>query len=290
MIKRIKKHLVKKIKGEEYQRQTGYHVAKQRFEQYMRQKLDHFMVDVDLGPVGDVELIKRTALLKEEDLKEKVDPDIYFGRGYMEMLSWMQTLERYSFNLRTAGSILEIGCGTARLIRHLRCIDGIRLVGSDVNADMISWCKENIPGVEFYVNDLSPPLAFAEDESFDLVFAASVFTHIPLDTQALWIQELHRVIRPGGFLLCDVLGRTLREKMLNAKDTETLKTKGHFTLDSANPKASLSTQLIGSWDVFQTRKEVLRAFGSVFNVRDYLAAYLDLLVLQKPRTPELQSH
>ncbi len=41
------------------------------------------------------------------------------------------------------------------------------------------------------------------------------------------------------------------------------------------------TQLMGSWDVFQTREQVLKSFGAVFEVKDYLPGDLDLLVLRK---------
>jgi SAM-dependent methyltransferase len=149
--------------------------------------------------------------------------------------------------------------------------------------DFVTWCQQNVPGVEFFVNDLQPPLPFAGDDAFDLVLAQSVFTHIPLHLQAAWIKELHRVIRPGGFLMCTVLGRFHQERMLRKEDRDLLAKQGHFTLDAASAQASLSTRLIGSWDVFQTRAEVLRAFGSVFDVRDYLPAELDLLILQKQR-------
>lgn len=138
-----------------------------------------------------------------------------------------------------------------------------------------------MPDIDFFRNSLEPPLAFAEDESFDLAFANSVFTHIPLDLQGPWIAELRRILRPGGMLICNVIGRSLQEKMLGNDDLATLRKKGHLTIDSASEKASLSTQLIGSWDVFQTMQEVLKAFRAYFHVRDYLPRPLDLLILEK---------
>jgi len=256
-------------------------VARKRFNQFMKQRLGHFMVEIDPGPVGPKELILKTAVLGEKSVQEKTNPDYYFMSGYIGMLSWMQILKRCSFNLRTASAIMELGCGSARLIRHLRCIDGIRLVGADVDPDNIAWCQLNVPGIEFNVNDLRPPLLFAEDNSFDLVFAASVFTHIPLETQHVWIEEMYRILRPGGFFLADVLGSYHQRQMLSREDMDRLKKNGQLVLDAGDDRASLSTQLIGSWDVFQTRQEVLRAFGSVFYVHDYLPGGLDLLVLQK---------
>ncbi|HWR26612.1 MAG TPA: class I SAM-dependent methyltransferase, partial [candidate division Zixibacteria bacterium] len=261
-------------------------IARWNFERYMRGKLGHFYLQVDHGPAGKKELIMKTAILNESDVRTKTDANFYFNSGYEQMLSWLQILERHGFNVRTASAIMELGCGSARLIRHLRCIDGINLVGSDLSSEMVEWCSRNIPGIEFHQNNLKPPLEFADDDTFDLVFAGSVFTHIPIETQGLWIRELNRVIRPGGFLLCDVLGRYHQERMLGPDEMSQLRQNGAFTLTAIDKRASLSTKIIGSWDVFLLRGEVLKAFGSSFVVLDYLPRPLDLLVLQKVRKKE----
>ena len=252
-----------------------------RFNRYMTGKIGHFIGSVNGVPVGSKETILRTSIMRPEDVERQDNLDEYFMSGYEQMLDWMQLLERHSFNLRTARAIMEFGCGSARLICHLRCIDGVRLIGCDLNRENVAWSQQNIPGVEFYLNDLRPPLSFAENDSLDLVFAASVFTHIPLETQHLWIQEMYRILRPGGFFLADVLGHYHQKMMLSPDDLDSLRKEGQFTLDATNPNSSHSTQIIGSWDVFQTRKEVLNAFGSVFHIHDYLPRGLDLLVLQK---------
>ncbi len=261
----------------------SHEIARLKFYKYMNCRIGDFLVKVDAGPAGPKEFIMQTAVLNQDDVPKKVSQDFYFESGYTQMLKLIQIAERFSFNLRTAEAILELGSGTARLIRHLRCLDGIRLVGSDLSKDMIAWCQRNVPGVEFYVNNPYPPLPFADEESFDLVFAASVFTHIPPETQHLWIKELYRVLRPGGLLLCDVLGRYHQQRMLGSEDLQCLRKEGKLILSSADSNASLSTRIIGSWDVFQTRGQVLRVFGSVFRVLDYLPFGINLVVLQKPQ-------
>ena len=79
----------------------------------------------------------KTSLLRQEDIKEKTDADACFMSGYSVMLLWLQTLEKDGFNLRTTGAIMEFGCVFARLIRHLHCMDGVRVVASDVDAHSI---------------------------------------------------------------------------------------------------------------------------------------------------------
>jgi SAM-dependent methyltransferase len=79
------------------------------------------------------------------------------------------------------------------------------LSGSDYNDKLADWCRRNIDFAEFRTNDLAPPLAF-EDEQFDLVYSFSVFTHLTGDLQQAWLVELHRVLKPGGYLFVTLHG------------------------------------------------------------------------------------
>src|SRR5206468_8257505 len=64
----------------------------------------------------------------------------------------------------------------------------------------------------FETNGLSPPLAFG-DASFDLAYALSVFTHLPEAIQHDWMDELRRVVRPGGFVLLTMHGERYLERL-----------------------------------------------------------------------------
>lgn len=256
--------------------------ARRAFERFMRETAGGFFVPVDPGPPWTRELLLRTGVMDESQIPTLLDPDHFFGRGYEKILHLLSHAHRCGFNFRTAGGVLELGCGSGRLLRHLRCVEGLKLVGTDVIADSIDWCRANVPGIEFHSNELSPPLAFAEDASFDLVFAASVFTHIPFETQAAWIEELSRVLRPGGYAAVTVHGSTHAGLMLDSAARAQLAREGHYTLTGDDPRASVSTRHIDSWDVFQTRPEVIRAFGKVFDLLDYVPGGQDLLILRRP--------
>ncbi len=101
-------------------------------------------------------------------------------------------------------SVLDFGCGCGRVLRYFHDFAG-EVAGSDLSEDAVAWCRANLPFGRFEVNRLAPPLAFA-DESFDLVYALSVFTHLTDDLQLAWRDELHRVLRPGGRLLITTHG------------------------------------------------------------------------------------
>ncbi len=79
------------------------------------------------------------------------------------------------------------------------------LHGTDIDPEAIAWCQEHIPYARCTVNDADPPLPYP-DAAFDLVFNHSVFTHIDERRQDLWLSELQRVTKPGGFVVLSVHG------------------------------------------------------------------------------------
>lgn len=109
-------------------------------------------------------------------------------------------------HLGDARSVLDFGCGCGRVTRYYKEFGG-DVAGSDVSEPAIAWCRENLRFGRFEVNGLAPPLVFP-DESFDLVYALSVFTHLTADLQLAWRDELRRVLRPGGRLLVTTHGRS----------------------------------------------------------------------------------
>ena len=259
---------------------------KNRFYRQMRRFPGLKIIKTDPGTVQSRDVAMATSAMSADDIKRMTDANIYFRSAYHWMRHSMAALEKVHFDLQSAGTILEFGCGSARLLRLLRCIPNTRLLGTDINPVCIDWCRKNLTGIEFYQNQKQPPLKFAEDSSIDLIFASSVFTHISLDLQSPWLEELHRILRPGGIFLCTVLGERYIESMLNQNDREALARKGSFEMGPEHERISLSSRKTGQDDVFQTREKIMKVFGSVFEVLDYLergAKLQNLLILQRPK-------
>jgi SAM-dependent methyltransferase len=108
-------------------------------------------------------------------------------------------------------SILDFGCGCGRVTRYWADFNG-SVAGSDVNRKAIAWCREHLDFASFLENGLEPELDI-EDETFDVVYALSVFTHLTGDLQLAWRDELHRVLGPGGRLLISTHGRSYLAKL-----------------------------------------------------------------------------
>ncbi len=132
------------------------------------------------------------------------------GRIHHEFLLGM--LERNGIEPR--GDVFDFGCGCGRVLRWwwLSGRPDVRLHGSDINAELISWCQEQLPFAETKVNGLQPPLPFADD-SFDLVYTISIFTHLPEGDQRPWLEELMRVIKPGGHLILTTAGSAYADEL-----------------------------------------------------------------------------
>ena len=127
--------------------------------------------------------------------------------------TWIaEMLARNGVQPRDLGTLLDFGCGCGRVIRHWPPLTDAKLHGCDYNPHLVRWCAENLPFGDFRVNGLEPPLPY-EDDSFDLVYALSIFTHLDADLQLPWMEELTRVVRPGGLLLTTFHGRSRVEYM-----------------------------------------------------------------------------
>jgi SAM-dependent methyltransferase len=113
--------------------------------------------------------------------------------------------------------ILEWGCGVGRITRHLPGLPEVRSVtGADINADMIRWNRENLPGIDFRQIGQEPPTPFPTG-AFHLIIGISVLTHVPGDGQSAWLDELHRILHPDGVLLLTTQGKAFKRKLTTAE-------------------------------------------------------------------------
>jgi SAM-dependent methyltransferase len=124
-------------------------------------------------------------------------------------------LAKHGVLLERCARLLDFGCGCGRVIRHLRGMYG-ELHGCDFNPVAVEWCARHLPFARFAVNALGTPLGY-EADSFDLVYALSVFTHLPGQWQSFWMSELRRVLKPGGVLFLSLHGDALRGRLTRAE-------------------------------------------------------------------------
>ena len=96
------------------------------------------------------------------------------------------------------GSVLDVGCGTGRLLRRAnRYWPEAQLIGVDPASGMIERAKFLTPNATFFTS-MAEALPL-QDASVDLALSTSSFHH--WQNQAAGIREIARVLRPGGYFI-----------------------------------------------------------------------------------------
>jgi SAM-dependent methyltransferase len=125
------------------------------------------------------------------------------GRHNAELLR--ELLREEGSSIEQCEALLDWGCGCGRVLRHWSQLEGVEIAGCDIDATMVAWCRENLPFADVQLNELAPPLSY-DDGSFGLVYAFSVMTHLSEDLQRAWVNDVQRVLRPGGYFVFSTLG------------------------------------------------------------------------------------
>jgi SAM-dependent methyltransferase len=109
-------------------------------------------------------------------------------------------------------AVLDFGCGWGRIIRFFqKDLDARRLWGIDASPEMIEICRRHDRWSRFEEVAPSGPTAFA-DGTFDFVYSFSVFSHFSEAMHDRWLDEIRRILRPGGLFIATTRRRDFIEQ------------------------------------------------------------------------------
>lgn len=102
----------------------------------------------------------------------------------------------------TKGKAIELGCGEGFSTQRLRDLlpEGVSLEASEYVEELVPRAQKNNPDVK--VTQESVYELKHKDNTFDIVFLLEVLEH--LDYPEVALEEIQRVLKPGGYLVLGV--------------------------------------------------------------------------------------
>jgi SAM-dependent methyltransferase len=235
--------------------------------------------------------------LPPEQLQERISgcgsKEAYLAQGLKGLCDLCDQVDRHS--TRSATRVLDWGCGSGRLTRHIPAAGFAAALGCDIDGEAIAWCESNLPAASFTHIAPDPPTPYP-DSSVDVVCGYSVFTHLSRRNQELWLAELERILVPGGLLLASTHGEFSYLLAAGRGDVPTHKgIAGRWR--TARPLRRAGIMDVGAdrrlagvapegyyRATFQSREYTDRAWSARFEILDYLECGLmgtqDLVVLR----------
>lgn len=96
--------------------------------------------------------------------------------------------------------ILDLACGNGRLLYNLRACGYTRLTGVDISPEQVA-VAHRLGLSEVQCGDLMPWVQAQAAASYDVVCLMDILEHLEKPDVLALLDEVHRVLRPGGLLV-----------------------------------------------------------------------------------------
>lgn len=222
----------------------------------------------------------------------------YWLSGLKDYLSIKQALGKQDIRLEGAFPMLDLGCASGRVLRHFLCHEkGLNLWGADINFRHVEWIRRFLgPSLKVFQNATLPSLP-NEDNTFSLVYAFSVFTHVDAFELA-WLIELRRILKRGGLACLTIHSDHTWESMGPTRTVynDLLAMKDHISEYEVTPdlfrKPMPSDRVVFTWrtalvnnvTLFHSIDYIKNVWGRFFEIVDIVREghdYQDVVVLRK---------
>ncbi len=103
------------------------------------------------------------------------------------------------FNELKEKTVLEIGCGSGGATEFiLKYFSPKKIIATDLDRRLIVLAKRNVKNKKVAFEKADATKLSYKNESFDAVFDYSVIHHIPAPDWKECLNEIYRVLKPGG--------------------------------------------------------------------------------------------
>ena len=246
---------------------------------YIAKYGDDFIFDID----------KRdemyTFLVNHPDIKNPIAE--YFRSGELMLTNLQEIFEDIGYSFGQINSFLDFACGYGRFTRFLiQKLSHEKITISDIDKNAVDFCKKTLRVNGFYSVDNSERLI--HDSKYDVIYVASLFSHLSLRLWGGWLKRLYDMLNEGGILIFSTHGM----HCYNLLDDESKKRhekveEGFFYLLQSETKR-LSVKDYGTTYVtYDYVKKVIRQNNIGIIVAYYpkkLWYFQDIYVIQKDGT------
>ncbi|WP_461117185.1 class I SAM-dependent methyltransferase [Spirosoma jeollabukense] len=179
-------------------------------------------------------------------------------------------------------NVLDFGCGCGRTLipLALRSTNAKGIHGVDIDAEAVTWLSEHYSQVGSVKLNPSWPAMLHDDQTFDLVFAISVFTHLPEDMEQAWLADISRVLRQGGYALLTIHGDAFFHQ-LGSTAVQTIRQAGFFYASEDTCTDGLPSFYKNSYHTESYIQERWSQYFDVINVISRGIDQQDLVILRK---------
>jgi ubiquinone/menaquinone biosynthesis C-methylase UbiE len=168
---------------------------------------------IQMSKFTDQQYLKTDQYKDATNLDARVEIHKRFSTNSYGWFNWVfDTL----LKLPADAKILELGCGPAHMWRECssRIPTGWDITLSDLSSGMVdaAWRNLVVTGRAFQFKEIDAQEIPFENETFDAVIANFMLYHVPDRPKAL--QEIKRVLKPGGKLIAATVGDTHVKEMM----------------------------------------------------------------------------
>lgn len=198
----------------------------------------------------------------------------YFAVALQQYQTMRQIMQRV-FGERQDLRVLDFACGYGRLLRFLvHSLKPGQIWAADIQTDAVDYVRHQF-GVQA-LPSTAAPADFQPDQRFDMIWVASLFSHLPETLFQRWLERLAGLLAPGGILCFSTHGETLLPAGLELPDSG-------FLYQGISENDGLSAEIYGTAHVSRTYVEqALKAvFGADLRWRQFprlLAAEQDVYI------------
>ena len=170
--------------------------------------------------------------------------------------------------------ILDFGCGVGRPLLHMtRTYPTPEYYACDIDHTSAEWIQKNYPQVQAYTSRFDPPLKY-DSGFFDMIYSVSIFSHLSMEDQKVWLKELARVTKPDGYVFLSTEGitslphRCRSMRVDEAASRAELERKGYFYQEASDWQENVQNQ--STLTITSLYVGIKRSYGTTILSADYI--------------------